>query len=60
MATQKKSSGKEPDRVQVNVRLPEDLRKQVKFKAVLEDTSLQDIIEGLLRAWVDGKAKPLP
>lgn len=58
MPSKRKSRADEPDRVQVNVRLPEDLRKQVKFKAVLEDTSLQDVVEGLLRAWVEGKAEP--
>ena len=47
-------------RVQVNVRLPVDLRKQVKVKLAEDDASLQDVMEGLLRAWVDGKVKPRP
>lgn len=60
MPSKRKSRASEPGRVQVNVRLPVDLRKQVRVKAAQEETSIQEAVEGLLRAWVEGKARPRP
>ncbi len=46
--------------VQVNVRIPAELRKRVRVKAAQEETTLQAVIVGLLAAWVQGTATPAP
>jgi hypothetical protein len=38
--------------VQLNVLLPESLRKAAKMQALQEDRDLSEVIEGLLRKWL--------
>ena len=55
--TPKKQAVKEPSRrsaghVQLNVLLPESLRKAAKLRALQEDRDLSEVIETLLRRWL--------
>ena len=48
----KKTSRRAAGHVQLNVLLPESLRKAAKMKALQEDRDLSEVIEGLLRKWL--------
>jgi len=45
---------------QLNIRLPESLHRELKAKCALEGESVAGTIERLVRAYLTGKAKPLP
>ena len=45
---------------QLNIRLPENLHRELKAKCALEGESVAGTIERLVRAYLTGKAKPLP
>jgi hypothetical protein len=38
--------------VQLNVQIPEELRTQVKIKALQEGTDMSDVVTELLRTWI--------
>lgn len=44
---------------QLNIRLPNGLRRELKARCALEDSTVAGTIEGLVRAYLAGKAKPL-
>jgi predicted HicB family RNase H-like nuclease len=44
---------------QLNVRLPDHLHRKLKAKCALEGASVAATMEGLVRSYLAGKAKPL-
>jgi predicted HicB family RNase H-like nuclease len=43
---------------QLNIRLPENLHRELKAKCALEGESVAATIEGLVRSYLAGKAQP--
>jgi predicted HicB family RNase H-like nuclease len=52
------SKAKNKDRLQpYTIRIPEALHRDLKIKAATEGRSMNDIVEGLISAYVKGKGK---
>ena len=45
---------------QLNIRLPDQLHRRLKSQCALEGQTVAATIEGLARAYLAGKAQPLP
>ena len=44
----------------LTIRAPDDLHRQVKAKAALEDVTISQVVRWWLRAWVDGELPTRP
>ncbi len=42
---------------QLNIRLPEDVHRQLKARAALEGLTMADVVLELVRAYLDGKVR---
>jgi len=42
-------------RERTTINLPDDLKRQARSKAILEDKNLSEVVRALLAAWVEGK-----